>query len=222
MVRSNVLEVYHIESMGTLDGPGVRTVIFLQGCPLKCDYCHNADSWLQGEGQMMTFEELLVIIKKNQPYFGKKGGVTFSGGEPLIQAENLIAFIKELKKEKIHITIDTSGYMLSDTTKEVLKHSDLVLLDIKAFDDTTYKEVCKLSMFPPLKTLEYLRQENIKHWIRHVRLPSRPFKPEYLEELASHPLCEKYEVLEYHTMGREKWQPWQKTFRKDYTNITVS
>lgn len=216
MTKSNHLEIYHIESMGTLDGPGVRTVIFLQGCPLRCDYCHNPDAWLQGKGKKMTFEALLSIIKKNQPYFGKRGGVTFSGGEPLMQAEHLLGFISLLKKLEIHVTIDTSGYTVNETVKNILKHCDLVLLDIKAFDDETYQDISKVSMMSPLKTLDYLRQENIKHWIRHVKLPGRSFKQEYLEGLASHASCEKYEVLEYHTMGLEKWEPWQEVFRRDY------
>ncbi|MCH4890200.1 radical SAM protein [Acidaminobacter sp. JC074] len=216
MKKYNQLEIYHIESMGTLDGPGVRTVFFLQGCPLRCDYCHNPDSWLQGKGQWWTFDDLFEMVKKNQPYFARTGGVTFSGGEPLMQSENLLAFIKMLKKENIHVTIDTSGYKLDEITMKVLRSCDLVILDIKAFDDESYKEISKMSLFKPLKTLEFLRENKIKHWIRHVKLPNRPFKLEFLESLANHPMCEKYEVLKYHSMGQDKWQPWQNVFKKNY------
>lgn len=219
MRESDCLEVYHIESMGTLDGPGIRTVIFLQGCPLRCDYCHNPDAWAVGRGQIMTFDELLKIVKRNQAYFGNEGGVTLSGGEPLLQADCLINFIHILKAEGIHITLDTSGYILNDVTRKVLKSVDLVLLDIKAFDDTTYIEISKISNHEPLKTLDFLRNEEIKHWIRHVKLPGRLFDSKYLSHLASHEACDKYEVLDYHNMGAEKWEAWQTPFRKNYSLI---
>jgi len=217
MVESKQLEIYHIESMGTLDGPGIRTVVFLQGCPLRCDYCHNPDSWLKDKGRKMTFNELIDVIKRNQAYYGKYGGVTLSGGEPLMQVDELFDFIKVLKGLDIHVALDTSGYKVNEKIEELLKLCDLVLLDIKAFDEKSYKEISKISMFSPLKTLKFLRDENIKHWIRHVKLPMRPYKLEYLESLASHPSCEKLEILDYHTMGDEKWEDWQKIYKKDYT-----
>lgn len=219
MGRSNQLEIYHIESMGTLDGPGIRTVIFLQGCPLKCDYCHNPDAWLynQGKGQWRTHDEVIEIIMKNKAYYKKSGGVTFSGGEPLMQSESLLKLILLLKKHNIHVAIDTSGAIFNEASLKVLEHSDLVILDIKAFDEATYKDITRRSMTPFSKKLAYIRKENIKHWIRHVKLPGRTFNFKYLEALASHRGCDKFEVLDYHTMGSEKWETWQMQYRNEYS-----
>ena len=137
--------VHSIESMGLVDGPGIRTVIFLQGCALRCRFCHNPDTWELSDGTEYTPEELVAKIRRFKPYFKEDGGVTFSGGEPLLQPDFLKETLKLCKNEGIHTCIDTAGYGLSDYD-EILNHTDLVLLDLKHIHKTDYEKIEPLSL----------------------------------------------------------------------------
>lgn len=162
--------VHSIQSMGTVDGPGVRTVVFLSGCPLRCIYCHNPDTWKVSEGHKMSAEELVAKILRFKPYL-KNGGVTFSGGEPCLQATFLCEVAILLKKEGLHIALDTSGCVYGKDVEKLISLTDLVLLDVKMTTEDDYVRYTggKLSV-----TLDFLRKlDNLKKetWIRHVVVP---------------------------------------------------
>lgn len=138
-----MLEIYKIETLGALDGPGLRTVVFLQGCPMRCGYCHNADSWYSGDGTWMASDDVFRNIIKYKPYYKNTGGVTFSGGEPLLQAEKLLPLIHRLQGDGIHVALDTSGCLVSEAGYQLLRAVDLVILDIKANDDAGYRKLTR-------------------------------------------------------------------------------
>lgn len=214
-----MLEIYHIESMGTLDGPGVRTVIFLQGCPMRCNYCHNPDSWEKGDGTEKTEEELFDLVLRYEDYHGKDGGVTFSGGEPLFQAKTLLPLVKKLKAKGIHVALDTSGCYFNGHVQALIDQVDLVILDIKAIDNPGYYAITGHSMDNPQKVLNYLQKNGKSYWIRQVSLPKindSEIEKEAVDNLTAHPMRQKLEFLPYHSMGLEKWQEWQLKYRKIY------
>ena len=170
----NTLRVHSIETFGTLDGPGIRFVIFLQGCPLKCLYCHNRDTWDTNLGNITEVADLISEIKRYVPYMKSSGGgVTVSGGEPLLQAKIITELFKELHKLDIHTCIDTAGSLpINDDITSLLKVTDLVLLDIKHIDDEKSKILTGLSNKNNLDFAKYLSNNNIPVWIRQVILPS--------------------------------------------------
>ena len=139
--------IHSIETLGTVDGPGIRFVIFMQGCPLKCKYCHNRDTWEIGQGTNYTVDEIVKKVLRSKPYFeASNGGVTVSGGEPLLQSNFVLELFKKLKRYKIHTAIDTAGSLpLTDTIKELLQYTDLVLLDIKHINSDKCKELTGFS-----------------------------------------------------------------------------
>lgn len=202
--------IHSIESMGLVDGPGIRTVVFFQGCPLRCAYCHNPDTWnLQG-GTEFTSEELLKKLLRFKPYFDKSGGgVTFSGGEVLIQPEFLLEILKLCKENNIHTTLDTSGFGLGDYD-EILKYTDLVLLDIKHVDDIGYKSLTGQKSSPLNLFLKALEKSQTKVWIRHVVVPGLTDSEEHILKLAkiirNINNVEKIELLPYHTLGSNKYE----------------
>ena len=203
--------IHSHESFGTVDGPGIRYVIFMQGCPLRCRFCHNPDTWnpkdfKREETPEETFKEILKY--KN---FIKKGGVTITGGEPLLQAEYVKEVFALCKKEGIHTALDTSGYIFNDTVKEALNYTDLVLLDIKCIDENIHKNLTSVELNPILKFLEYLKSINKKIWIRHVVVPGITDDDKLLEKTADFiksigEIVEKVEILPYHTLGKYKWK----------------
>ena len=204
-------KVHSFESLGTVDGPGIRFVMFLQGCHLQCKYCHNRDTWDINGGTYKSLEEIFEKIKRYKPYFkSSNGGVTVTGGEPLLQVKFLIELFKKLKKEKIHTCIDTSGMVnLTDDIKEVLKLTDLVLLDIKHIDSKKCKELTGHSNEKELAFAEYLSQNNIPIWIRQVIVPGITDEEndilklkEFIKTLKT---VRKVEFLPYHTAGKYKW-----------------
>ena len=158
-----------IETLGLLDGPGIRTVVFLNGCKLRCKYCHNPEMFTKKEDNY-TPEELVKKIVKNKPYFKNNGGVTFSGGEPLLQSNYIIECAKLLKKENIHIAIDTAG-VGNGNYDELLKYIDLVLLDIKHTDKEGYKNITGREMKEINDFIKSLNKSNKKVWIRQVIVP---------------------------------------------------
>ncbi len=196
-----------IESFGLLDGPGIRTVIFLSGCKLRCKYCHNPEMWVKGK-ENYTPEELFKKIIKNKPYFSNNGGVTFSGGEPLLQSDFVINVCKLLKKENIHITLDTSG-VGNGNYEEILSYIDLVLLDIKHVEKEAYKDLVGRDIEESLKFISALNKMNSKVWVRQVIIPEVNDNEEYIKKLSRFIKkinnVEKVEFLPYHKIGDDKY-----------------
>ena len=157
-----------IESFGLVDGPGIRVVVFFNGCKLRCKYCHNPEMWTKKDGNY-TPEELVNKIKRYKPYFKNKGGVTFSGGEPLLHSKFIIETAKLLKQENIHIALDTAGVGLGDY-EEILKYIDLVILDIKHTQKDGYKEVTGLELNEVERFIDEVNKQNKQVWIRQVTI----------------------------------------------------
>lgn len=207
MVKGNV---HSIESMGLVDGPGIRTVVFLQGCALRCKYCHNPDTWADSGGEEYTPEDLVKKIERFKTYFASSGGgVTFSGGEPLKQPEFLLETLKLCKSKGINTCIDTAGHGFGDYD-EILKYTDLVLFDIKHFTPEGYKNVTLVNIDESLKFLEAMKRNNTKMWIRHVVVPGLTDDIDHLKELKKYidkiPNVEKVELLPYHLLGANKYE----------------
>lgn len=204
-------KIHSIETFGTVDGPGIRFVIFMQGCTLKCKYCHNRDTWNVKSGTPTSVSELVKEILKYKSYIdNSNGGVTVSGGEPLLQAEFITELFKELKRLGIHTALDTSGALpISDQIKDLLKYTDLVLLDIKHINP---EKCVNLTGFTNKNTLEfakYLNNINIPVWIRQVLVPGYTDDKfdllnlkKFIKSLSN---VEKVELLPYHNLGKFKW-----------------
>lgn len=202
-------KINSIETMGLVDGPGVRFVVFMQGCPLRCRFCHNPETWnVNGKSDSYTPEELIKKILNYKPYFKHNGGVTFSGGEPLMQKEFLLECLKLCKKENIHTCIDTAGTI--PDCKEILKYTDLVMFDIKGTNKDNYKDMTGANIDTSLEFLKLCEEMNKKLWIRAVIVPGINDTKEYINELISFvkPLknIEKIELLPYHTLGVHKYE----------------
>lgn len=208
--------VHSLESFGTVDGPGVRFVIFLQGCPMRCQYCHNPDTWEIGTGQEMTAEELIAIYEKNRPFY-RNGGITVTGGEPLLQIDFLLELFWLAKEKKIHTCIDTSGITYrpgvssyNEKLDRLMGLTDLVMLDIKHTDPEKHKVFTGQDNAGILAFAKYLSEKNIPMWIRHVVVPGITDEPEHLKTLGR--LIGKFanlkalDVLPYHTMGTHKYR----------------
>lgn len=211
MNKKNYAKIHSIETFGTVDGPGIRYVVFLQGCHLQCKYCQNRDTWDINSGKYISVEELVNNIKKYITYITPKGGVTVSGGEPLLQPYFLITLFKELKKLGIHTAIDTSGMVeITDTIKELLSLTDLVLLDIKHINHKKCKDLVGFSNEKELTFAKYLSDNNIPVWIRQVLVPGYTDNEEDLLKLKdfinSLKTVEKVELLPYHNLGKHKWE----------------
>ena len=210
--------IHSIETMGLLDGPGIRTIIFLQGCPLRCTYCHNPDSQSMFSNTHMTPEDILITARKYKSYYDRTGGgVTFSGGEPLLQGEFLLETLKLLKSEGFNTAIDTSGYGDKRYYKDILKYTDVVLLDIKHFSNEGYKEVTGKSMKGFYEFSSYLNEFKGKIWFRHVMVPGITDNNKSILKIfdnISH-LCDKIdriEILPYHKMGLEKYNELEREY----------
>ena len=198
-----------IETLGLVDGPGIRTVVFLSGCKLRCKYCHNPEMWKMEEPNY-TPQQLVDRIIRNKPYFKRNnGGVTFSGGEPLLQSKFLLEVCKLLKKEDIHIALDTSGVGNGDY-EELLSYIDLVLLDIKHTNISKYKELTSHDIDEVEKFINALNNSNVPVWIRQVIVPGFMDNDEYLYSLKEYlkkiKNIKKIDFLPYHTLGIEKYQ----------------
>lgn len=190
-----------------VDGPGIRTVVFLNGCQLRCKYCHNPEMQIKRKNNI-TVEELTKKILKNKPYYNNGGGVTFSGGEPLLQSDFIIECTKKLKKENIHITIDTAGVGLGNYNK-LLKYIDLVILDIKHTTKKGYKDITTKEMNEINNFITSLNKSNTKVWIRQVIIPDVNDNEKYIDSLVEYLKhinnIEKIEFLPFHRLGREKY-----------------
>ena len=204
-------KVHSIESFGTVDGPGIRFVLFLQGCHLQCKYCHNRDTWDINGGSYKSLDAIFEKIIRYKNYIYPNGGVTVTGGEPLLQVKFLIELFTKLKDKGIHTCIDTSGMTsLTDDIKKVLSLTDLVLLDIKHINDEKCKDLVGRSNKLELAFARYLSDNNIPMWIRQVLIPGYTDSEEDLLQLkdfiSSLKSVEKVELLPYHDMGKYKWK----------------
>ena len=203
--------IHSIETMGLVDGPNIRIVIFMQGCPLRCSFCHNPDTWNNESKLRLEANEVVDEIRKYRPYIEMGGGVTFSGGEPLLQSEFLLDMLKLCKKAGIHTCIDTSGTGYSKKyLDEILKYTDLVILDIKALKENKYKKITKRNMNMFNYFIDILKKSGNKLWIRQVIIPGINDTEEYILDLKEYikqfDTLEKVELLPYHTMGIEKYK----------------
>ncbi len=205
--------IHSILTGGTVDGPGIRYVIFFQMCPFRCKYCHNPDTWAKNPLGIKTVNNVLADILKYKDFFNfSGGGVTVSGGEPLLQAEFVLELFKKLKQNNIHTVVDTCGYI--DVTKEieeVISNTDLILLDIKHLNTKKHIELTGRDNIKVIKFLDYLKQKNKKIWIRQVLVPTYTTDESYINDLINfldeyRGIIEKIELLPYHKMGIEKWK----------------
>ena len=209
--------VHSIETCGTVDGPGIRFVLFAQGCLLRCQYCHNPDSRVIESGWEMTVDEVMAEIEKYRSYMTcSDGGVTISGGEPLLQPEFVGEVFRRCRERGIHTALDTSGYPKFEAAKRVVEHVDLVLLDIKSFDPELYHRVTSVALAPTLRFARYLEEIGKPTWIRFVLVPGLTDVPENVEAIARFAAgltcVELVEVLPFHQMGRSKWEELGETY----------
>ena len=208
--------IHSLESFGAVDGPGIRYLIFLKGCNMRCQYCHNVDTWNPDTDNLMTADELLDKAERFRSYWGKEGGITVSGGEALLQIDFLIDLFRKAHERGINTDLDTSGQPFTreepffSKFNELLKYTDLVMLDIKHIDDEQHKILTGQSNKNILEFARYLSDIKKPIWIRHVLVPERSDKDEYLERLHDFietlDNVERVEVLPYHTLGAYKWK----------------
>lgn len=205
-------KIHSIETCGTVDGPGIRFVVFMQGCPLRCQYCHNPDSWEYDTNNLMTVQEILVKYEGVREFC--KGGITVTGGEPLVQIDFVTELFKQAQEKDIHTALDTSGLLFNrlNTSKidELLKYTSLILLDIKHIDDAEHKKLTGHSNNSILDFACYLSEKNIPTWIRHVVVPEITYNEEYLsclgKFLADLKNIKALDVLPYHDMAIPKYE----------------
>lgn len=210
--------IHSTESFGSVDGPGVRFIAFLQGCPMRCRFCHNPDTWsiTSDSAQSFTPKELLAKAMRYRPYWKNGGGITVSGGEPLLQIDFLLEFFRLAKEQNIHTTLDTSGNPFTREEpffgkfQELMEVTDLVMLDIKHIDSLQHKSLTGCGNENILELAGYLAEIEQPVWIRHVLVPGINDADEYLIRLDSFVKqlgnVQRFEVLPYHTFGVPKWE----------------
>lgn len=208
--------IHSKETFGTVDGPGIRYVLFLQGCPMRCLYCHNPDTWALDRGNKITVGRVLDDYESYRPFM-KDGGITLSGGEALLQMKFVIDLFTEAKKRDIHTCLDTSGISFNPSSESSLKNfreliavTDLFLLDVKHIDDKGHKELTGFSNQPVLAFLKFLDDNNKDVWIRHVIVPGITYDKELLlrlgYRLAKYKCIKDLDILPYHSMGKIKYE----------------
>ena len=205
-----------LETFGLVDGPGVRFVVFLQGCKLRCKFCHNPETWSMSGGEEWTAEDLFNHVRRYKTYWRDNGGITVSGGEPLLQMEFVTELFKLAKKENIHTAIDTAGQPFSeeadylDRFRELMEVTDLVILDIKEWGSERHRELTGFGNENIIALAKWLSDNGIKMWIRHVLVPSVTDDKDSLKEMhrfiSALKTVGRVEILPYHTLGLVKWQ----------------
>lgn len=203
--------VHSYENGSMVDGPGIRFVIFLSGCPLRCQYCHNPDTWdTTKSGKLTDSTEVIQKVKGALNFIKNGGGVTISGGEPLIKPEFVVEILKECKKMGLHTTLDTSGFLVKNLTKDILKNTDLFIVDLKCYNPKTYKKVTGVELQPTLEFIEILEKNNKPFWLRFVLVPGLTDNIKDIEKMADYishlKNLERFEVLPFHKMGEFKWK----------------
>ena len=208
--------VHSVESFGSVDGPGIRFLIFLQGCPMRCQFCHNPDSWKTGIGEERTADELLDQAERFRAYWGENGGITVSGGEALLQIDFLLELFEKAKQRGIGTCLDTSAQLFTrkspffEKFERLMELTDTVLLDIKHIDDEEHRKLTRHSNANILDCARYLSEIDKPVWIRHVLIPGITDKDEYLvrlrDFLSTLHNIERIEVLPYHTLGVYKYE----------------
>ena len=208
--------IHSIESFGSVDGPGVRFVVFFQGCPMRCRYCHNPDTWQPNTGMEMTVEQIMDRYRRNKEFY-TSGGITVTGGEPLLQIDFLTELFIRAKKENVHTCIDTSGItyrpdsaVYMEKLDKLMQYTDLILLDLKHIDEEKHIRLTKQSNKNILEFVKYLDRKNIPVWVRHVVVPTVTDDPVYWDKLgrfmATVSNIKKLEILPYHTLGVKKYE----------------
>lgn len=199
--------VNSIETMGLVDGPGIRVVVFLQGCKLRCLYCHNPETWCLEGKNLMSVDEVVDKVLKYKNYISKNGGVTFSGGEPLLQSDFVYECSKRLKEEHIHVCVDTSG--VGTYPDNLINIVDLFIVDVKSLRDGEYKYITGSNIDEFYKFMDSIQKKNKKMWLRQVVVPGINDDEEHVIELAEYSKglknVEKVELLAYHSMAKEKY-----------------
>ena len=205
-----MIRVHSYESMGTYDGPGLRLVVFLQGCPFRCLYCANPDTIPVDGGTATEPEHIINMAVSQKPFFGRRGGVTFSGGEPTAQAKDLIPVVKGLKEQGINVCIDTNGGIWNPAVEELLKEIDLVLLDVKQINPERHLSLTERSNEQTLKTAQWLEDNGKPFWLRYVLVPGISDFEEDIRALGEHfknfKMLQRVEILPYHTLGIHKYE----------------
>lgn len=211
-MNNQVARIHSFETFGAVDGPGIRYIIFFQGCHLRCKYCQNRDTWDTTQGSLYTVDDLVTKILRYKNYFlSSGGGVTVSGGEPLLQADFIIELFKELKKHNISTAIDTSGIIkINDKIKDLINLTDLFLLDIKCINDEICKDLTGVSNKLELEFAKYLSDNNKDIWIRQVLVPGYTDNPNDLYDLKQFldtlKTVKRIDILPYHDLGKFKWE----------------
>ncbi len=208
---AHTLRIHSIETFGTADGPGIRLVVFTQGCLFRCLYCHNPDSQpLESElAHQLTLEELLVRLENERPYFKNNGGLTFSGGEPTVQAKTLLEFLPQISQAQFHTALDTCGAIHDSTVRAVYDQVDLVILDVKHIDPIKHQKLTGHSLNTVLQNAAYRESINKPMWLRYVLVPGYTDDPADIEKWAqtftTYTCVERVELLPYHTLGVHKY-----------------
>ena len=209
--------IHSIQTFGTVDGPGVRFVVFFQGCPMRCQYCHNPDTWNMADGKEKSVDEILEMFERNRTFY-RTGGITATGGEPMVQMDFLLELFTKAKEKEIHTCLDTSGIVFTEDRssesfikiEKLMSVTDLVMLDIKHVDEDGHQKLTGQSNNKVLAFARYLDEIQKPVWIRHVVVPEITFKKESLvkvgELLKTLSNVEKLEVLPYHTLGENKYE----------------
>ncbi len=201
--------IHSFESFGTLDGPGIRFVIFFQGCPLRCKYCHNPDTWRVGGGREITVREIVAQVDSCRNFL-RTGGVTLSGGEPLMQPRFAQALLNACRERGFHTALDTAGSLPLEQSRPVIDAADLLLLDIKALDRTECRELTGMDNTNELATLEYCEKTGKPVWIRHVLVPGWTLDEKKLQGLADflrpYKCIQRIDLLPFHKMASFKWE----------------
>lgn len=205
--------IHSLESCGTVDGPGIRFVVFTQGCPMRCQYCHNPDTWTTEENKKISVKEILDEYDGVKEFL-RSGGLTVTGGEPLLQLDFVTELFKQAKEKNIHTALDTSGVLFNRKNNkkidELLKYTDLVLLDIKHIDDIEHKKLTGISNMNILDFAKYLSEKDMPVWLRHVVIPQITYNEKYLKELGKFLSTLKnikaLDILPYHNMAIPKYE----------------